>query len=38
MALSLRTLKLNELGADGWEPVQHLDGFFRKGNSINGNL
>ena len=35
MALSLRTLKLNELGADGWEPVQHLDGFFRKGNSIN---
>lgn len=30
MALSLRTLKLNELGADGWELVQHMDGFFKK--------
>lgn len=30
MALSLRTLKLNELGVDGWEPVQHLDGFSKK--------
>lgn len=30
MALSLRTLKLYELGADGWEPVQHMDVFSEK--------